>query len=127
MATSFRPERLLVPVITPFDDDGRVDGEVLERHADEILAAGVRVAGVEAEADAVGVLGVADRVPHATDAFQAARHRVVAAGCVFDQQRHAQLEALDALAPVVEPELRVVGLQHMTAVHDDSLSIDLGC
>ena len=40
MATSFRPERLLVPVITPFDDDGRIDEAALERHADELLAAG---------------------------------------------------------------------------------------
>ncbi len=48
MATSFHPDRLLVPVITPFDDDGRVDGEALERHADEILAAGA--AGIVAVA-----------------------------------------------------------------------------
>ena len=40
MPTSFRPERLLVPAITPFDDDGRLDEGALERHADEILAAG---------------------------------------------------------------------------------------
>jgi 4-hydroxy-tetrahydrodipicolinate synthase len=40
MATSFRPEGLLVPVITPFDSDGRVDEEALERHTDETLAAG---------------------------------------------------------------------------------------
>lgn len=40
MPTAFRPERLLVPVITPFDDAGRVDEEALERHADSVLAAG---------------------------------------------------------------------------------------
>jgi 4-hydroxy-tetrahydrodipicolinate synthase len=38
--TVFRPERLLVPVITPFGDDGRVDEEALKGHADAILAAG---------------------------------------------------------------------------------------
>jgi 4-hydroxy-tetrahydrodipicolinate synthase len=42
----FRPERLLVPLITPFDDDGRVDLDVLEHHADEVLSAGA--AGVVA-------------------------------------------------------------------------------
>jgi 4-hydroxy-tetrahydrodipicolinate synthase len=40
MTTTFRPERLLVPVITPFDDAGRVDAKALERHADDVLAAG---------------------------------------------------------------------------------------
>jgi 4-hydroxy-tetrahydrodipicolinate synthase len=40
VATAFRPERLLVPVITPFDDRGGVDEAALERHCDEILAAG---------------------------------------------------------------------------------------
>jgi 4-hydroxy-tetrahydrodipicolinate synthase len=40
MATRFRPERLLVPVITPFDDGGRVDEAALERHCDDILVAG---------------------------------------------------------------------------------------
>jgi 4-hydroxy-tetrahydrodipicolinate synthase len=37
---AFRPERLLVPVITPFDEAGRVDEEALEHHAAEVLAAG---------------------------------------------------------------------------------------
>ena len=40
MSAPFRPERLLVPVITPFDENGRVDEGVLERHADQVLAAG---------------------------------------------------------------------------------------
>ena len=38
--TSFRPERLLVPLITPFDETGRVDEDALERLADDALAAG---------------------------------------------------------------------------------------
>jgi len=37
---AFRPERLLVPVITPFDGAGRVDEEALEQHVAEVLAAG---------------------------------------------------------------------------------------
>jgi 4-hydroxy-tetrahydrodipicolinate synthase len=40
VATAFRPERLLVPVVTPFDDRGRVDDAALEHHCHEILAAG---------------------------------------------------------------------------------------
>src|SRR5437660_1070991 len=44
---TFRPERLLVPVITPFDEAGRVAEDALERHADEVLAAGA--AGIVAD------------------------------------------------------------------------------
>jgi 4-hydroxy-tetrahydrodipicolinate synthase len=40
MAPSFRPSGLLVPVITPFDEDGRVDEATLERHVTRILEAG---------------------------------------------------------------------------------------
>ena len=46
MAVAFRPERLLVPVVTPFDEAGRVDENTLEQHVDEVLAAGA--AGVVA-------------------------------------------------------------------------------
>src|SRR5688572_6728755 len=48
MATAFRPERLLVPVVTPFDETGRVDEDALEGHADDVLAAGA--AGIVAAA-----------------------------------------------------------------------------
>lgn len=37
---AFRPERLLVPVVTPFNEDGRVDEEALKRHSEGVLAAG---------------------------------------------------------------------------------------
>jgi 4-hydroxy-tetrahydrodipicolinate synthase len=40
MPTPFRPERLLVPVVTPFDKDGRVDEAALERHAERVLSGG---------------------------------------------------------------------------------------
>lgn len=40
MAPAFRPERLLVPVVTPFDEQGRVDEGSLESHADDVLANG---------------------------------------------------------------------------------------
>jgi 4-hydroxy-tetrahydrodipicolinate synthase len=40
VANAFRPERVLVPVVTPFDEAGRIDENALERHCDELLAAG---------------------------------------------------------------------------------------
>ena len=66
------------------------------------VAAGVRVAGVEAEADHVGTLGGGDRVPHALDPLEVAGHRVVAAGGVLDEERELEVGGLDGLAPVVE-------------------------
>ena len=46
VVAAFRPERLLVPLVTPFDASGRVDQDSLERHADVVLSAGA--AGVVA-------------------------------------------------------------------------------
>ena len=46
VAAGFRPERLLVPLITPFDPGGGVDQDALERLADEVLSSGA--AGVVA-------------------------------------------------------------------------------
>jgi 4-hydroxy-tetrahydrodipicolinate synthase len=40
MNETYRPERLLVPLITPFNSDGRVDEEALASHAEGLLAAG---------------------------------------------------------------------------------------
>jgi 4-hydroxy-tetrahydrodipicolinate synthase len=40
VSAAFRPTRLLVPVITPFDEARRVDEEALVQHAEEVLAAG---------------------------------------------------------------------------------------
>jgi 4-hydroxy-tetrahydrodipicolinate synthase len=40
MTDRYRPECLLVPLITPFDAEGRVDHDALERHADEVIGAG---------------------------------------------------------------------------------------
>jgi 4-hydroxy-tetrahydrodipicolinate synthase len=40
MVSAFRPERVLVPVITPFDEAGRVAEDALERHVDEVLDTG---------------------------------------------------------------------------------------
>jgi 4-hydroxy-tetrahydrodipicolinate synthase len=40
MSSAYRPSGLLVPVVTPFAADGRVDVDALERLADELLDAG---------------------------------------------------------------------------------------
>ena len=37
---TYHPERLLVPLVTPFDAAGRVDEEALASHGDALLAAG---------------------------------------------------------------------------------------
>ena len=66
MTTAFRPERLLVPLITPFDDRGRVDEVALQRHCDEILAAG-----------ATGIVAVATTA-EATALEDEERERVIA-------------------------------------------------
>lgn len=40
MQSEFRPERLLVPVVTPFNEGGRVDEDALKQHGVEVLASG---------------------------------------------------------------------------------------
>ena len=95
-------------------------------HRLERVAAGVGVAGVEAEPDLVGLLGAADRVPHPGDAVEVAGHRMVAAGGVLDEQRELEVGGLDGLAPVVEPLARVVVLVDVAAVDDQALGPDLG-
>ena len=92
----------------------------------EGVAAGVRVAGVEAEADDVDALGGRDRVPHPPDPLEVAGHRVVAAGGVLDQQRQLEVGGLDRLAPVVEALLGIVVLVDVAAVHDQPLGADRG-
>jgi 4-hydroxy-tetrahydrodipicolinate synthase len=66
VTTAFRPERLLVPLITPFDDRGRLDHAALQRHCDEILAAG-----------ATGIVAVATTA-EATALEDEERERVIA-------------------------------------------------
>lgn len=71
MPNEFRPDRLLVPVVTPFDDQGHVDEAALRRHTVEVLAAGA--AGIVAlattgeatsldEGEQASVLGVCAEV-----------------------------------------------------------------
>ena len=101
------------------------DGADPVDQAVEVLAGGVRVAGVEAEADPRAV-PVADGVPELVEPVEVAGHGVVAAGRVLDEQRDLEVEPLDALAPVVDAQRRVVGLEHVTAVHHEPGGADLG-
>ena len=76
--------------------------------AEQLLAAGVGVAGVQAEADLV----VADRVPEPGQRVEPPGAGVVAAGGVLDQDRHAEAAGVgrvrEGLAPVVEADGQVV-------------------
>jgi 4-hydroxy-tetrahydrodipicolinate synthase len=111
MATSFHPERLLVPVVTPFDQDGRVDEEALERHALEILgagASGIVAAATTGEATALddderaAVISICARVCAAGNAVL-----VVGAGTYNTRETIARHEEL-ADVPTVRASLAVV-------------------
>jgi 4-hydroxy-tetrahydrodipicolinate synthase len=102
--TAFRPERLLVPVITPFDDDGRVDEGALERHVDDLLSAGANgivAAATTAEATALDD-GERERVIAACARVCAARDAVlvVGAGTYNTKETIARHEALIDVAGV---------------------------
>jgi len=109
--TSFRPERLLVPVITPFDEDGRVDEAALERHVDDVLSAGA--AGVVALATTGESTALDDRERDLAVAVSAricaARGAVlvVGAGTYNTAETIARHEAL-ADVPGVRASLAVV-------------------
>ena len=111
MASSFRPERLLVPVITPFDDAGRVDEGTLERHADELLAAGaVGLVAVATTGEATAleadernrVITICSRACAAHEAVL-----IVGAGTYNTNETIARHEAL-AEVPAVRASLAVV-------------------
>ena len=88
---------------------------------EQLLAAGVRVAGVEAEADAVEA---ADAVPQPGQRVEAARHRVLAAGGVLDEHRQRRRHPLERLHPVLDADLGSVALGDVTAVDDQPLRAD---
>jgi 4-hydroxy-tetrahydrodipicolinate synthase len=111
MTTAFRPIGLLVPVITPFDEAGRVDEEALAQHAEDVLAAGA--AGVVAvattgEATALDaderalVISVCARVCAARNAAL-----IVSAGTYNTRETIARHKAL-ADVPGVRASLAVV-------------------
>lgn len=111
MASTFRPERLLVPVITPFDEAGHVDEDSLGRHSVEILASGA--AGIVAlsttgeatsldDGERAAVLAVCARVCADRDAVL-----VVGAGTYDTRTTIVRHEAL-ADVPGVRASLAVV-------------------
>jgi 4-hydroxy-tetrahydrodipicolinate synthase len=111
MATPFRPRGLVVPVITPFDEARRIDEEALERHVDEVLAAGA--AGIVALAttgeatsldggERAAVVAICARVCAAHDGVL-----VVGAGTYDTRETIARHEAL-ADVPGVRASLAVV-------------------
>jgi 4-hydroxy-tetrahydrodipicolinate synthase len=111
MPTAFRPERLLVPVITPFDEDGGVDEEALERHADEVIgsgAASIVVMATTGEATSLDereravVISICARVCAARDAVL-----IVGAGTYNTRESIARHEALGDV-PGVRASLAVV-------------------
>jgi 4-hydroxy-tetrahydrodipicolinate synthase len=111
MSTSFRPERLLVPVITPFDEAGDVDEGALEQHADDLIAsgaAGIVAVATTGEATALdederaAVISICARVCAARDAVL-----IVGAGTYNTRETIARHEAL-ADVPSVRASLAVV-------------------
>ena len=111
MNETYHPERLLVPLVTPFDAAGRVDEEALASHGDALLAAGA--AGLVAlattgEASSLDdderalVVGVCTRVCAEHDAVL-----IVGAGTNDTRTTIARHEAL-ADVPGVEASLAVV-------------------
>ena len=113
-------------VVGVHEVDAPGDGQHPLDDVTEVVAAGVGVAGVEAEADLVTAGCRADGIPQTGDRLEPACHGVVPTRGVLDEQRHRQVEAVDALAPVVEPDRSVLVLAEVAAVHDDPLCADLG-
>ena len=111
MPPLFRPQRLLVPVVTPFDEKGRVDEAALERHCKDVLSAGavgIVAAATTAEASALSdeereaVIAVCAQVCEARSAVL-----VVGAGTYNTRETVARHEALADL-PGVRASLAVV-------------------
>lgn len=111
MANTFRPDRLLVPVITPFDEARHVDEDALERHSVEVLTSGA--AGIVAlattgeatsldEVERAAVLAVCAGVCAARNAVL-----IVGAGTYDTRTTIARHEAL-ADVPGVRASLAVV-------------------
>ena len=120
------PGTLLVPgVIAVHQVDPAGDGLDPVHDAGQLLAAGVRVAGIQAEADVV-VEAAGDRLPEPGHRVQAAGHRAVAARRVLDQHRHRALDSLDRLLPVLVPLLGFGPRVHVAAVHDHARCADGG-
>jgi 4-hydroxy-tetrahydrodipicolinate synthase len=105
MESSFRPERLLVPVVTPFDERGDVDEQALERHCEEILAAG-----------ATGIVAVATTA-EATALDEDERERAIAACARVCVDRAAVLVVGAGTSNHQETLARHAALAHVAGVH----------
>ena len=92
----------------------------------ELLSPGVGVTGVQAEADGVPTVGAAHRIPESGQLGHTPGHRLVPAGGVLDEDRHGGIKLVHRLAPVVEPDLLIVGGEHVPAVHHHADRADLG-
>ena len=111
VSVRYRPSGLLVPIVTPFDEAGRVDEDALERHANEILAAGA--AGLVAVATTGEGTALDDQERRATIATCAricasrGATLIVGAGTYNTKETIARHEAL-ADVPAVRASLAVV-------------------
>src|SRR6266480_4780543 len=122
----------LVPrVVAVHQVDPAGDGLDPVHDAGQVLAAGVGVAGVQAETDLARPGPIAggqipDGIPEALQRGQAPGHRMVAASGVLDQQGYRPLYPLDRLAPVGVALAFVDAAGDMAAVHDQALRADRG-
>jgi serine/threonine-protein kinase RsbW len=85
-------------------------------------AARVGMAGVKAEAHP----GWTNGIPQPVEPVEPAGHRVLATSGVLDEHRQLVIQHLGTLAPVVDPELGIVGLEYMSTMDDQCLGADLG-
>src|SRR5690348_4644076 len=120
---------LVARVVAVHQVDPAGDGLDPVHDAGQVLAAGVGVAGVQAEPDLAGagpVAGgqIADGIPEALQCGQAPGHRVVAAGGVLDQQGYRPFYPLDRLAPVGVSLAFIDAAGDVAAVHDQALRAD---
>ena len=107
--------------------DAAGDGAHLVDDGAEVVAAGVRVAGVEAEADLVAAGGRGDGVPEPGDRPRAWRAMALSPPAVFSMRSGTgRSRPSIALAPVVEPLGGVLVVAQVAAVDDDALGADLG-
>jgi len=103
-----------------YEVDPPGDGQHPLDQVQEILATGVGVAGVQAEADVVPV----ESVPEPGQRVQPAGHREVSAGGVLDQDGQRRGHPLEGLAPVLHTHGRVIARADMAAVHDQPAGAD---
>ena len=116
---------LVARVVAVHEVDPAGDGLDPVDYFGEVDARRVGVAGVQAEPDLAAVRGgVRDRVPQPRDGVKGPRHRASAARGVLDEHRQRPLDALDRLAPVLQPSAGSTPWCDVPAVHDQRLRPD---